>query len=138
MFKTHTLHPGSQPWPKLALAALLVSMLLTIPFGASMAQTTYNPVRYWTFNGSNSVSDSMGIYNLNFTAFNSPYTIESNGSVGKFLTLNDASGLVDGGALSLTNAVTIEFLIKPGAKFNTSKIMQRGDDAFSIRMEQSQ
>lgn len=116
----------------------MVSMLFISTVITLKAQTTYNPIRYWTFNGANAATDSMGINNLNFTTYNSPYTIENNGQVSKYLTLNSSSSLVDGGPLNLNNALTIEFLFKPGYLFNSSKIMMRGDDAFSIRMDYAQ
>jgi len=137
MFKTNSLVPGKRSWFQLPLTALLGSLLMMVPIISVMGQTTYNPLRYWTFNGTNASTDSMGIGNLNFTTYNSAFTIENNGQVGKYLTLTDPSALIDGGPLPLNNALTIEFLLKPGYLFNSSKIVQRGDDAFSVRMEYS-
>src|SRR6187402_430646 len=117
MFNSNPPKSGRQSWSPLHMTVVLVSLLLTIPFVSTMAQSTYNPLRYWTFNGSNATTDSMGTYNLNFTTYNSPYTIENNGRVGKFLTLGSTTSLIDGGAVSLTNAMTLEFLIKPGYAF---------------------
>ncbi len=120
-----------KPGKIVALAVLMVaSFCITVT-----AQSTVTPARYWTFNGSNPATDSMGVFNLNFTTYNSPYTIGSSGQVNKFLTLASNSALIDGGPLTLNNALTVEMLIKPGYLFNSSKIMRRGDDAFSIRME---
>ncbi len=113
------------------LMLVLLILMAIINAGAQ----TVNPVRYWTFNGTSASTDSMGQNNLNFTSYGSQYTVGTNGQVGKFLTLDANSNLIDGGSLSLTNAVTVEFLLKPGYKFNTTNIMQRADGAFSIRIE---
>ncbi len=122
-------------WEFLVLTRLFLTTLVLVFITTTVHAQTINPVRYYTFNGVSAGTDSMGIGNLNFTTYGSGYTVGTGGQVGKFLTLTDASGLIDGGPLSLTNAVTIEFLLKPGYDFNVSKIIQRGDDAFSIRME---
>ncbi|MBA2745647.1 MAG: hypothetical protein H0U44_05425, partial [Flavisolibacter sp.] len=113
------------------LMMVLLILMAIINAGAQ----TVNPVRYWTFNGTNASTDSMGQNNLNFTSYGSQYTVGTNGQVGKFLTLDANSNLIDGGSLSLSNAVTVEFLLKPGYKFNSTNIMQRADGAFSIRIE---
>ncbi len=135
MIETKSLKPAGRSWRNLPLTASLVSLLMMIPFVTVMAQTTYNPLRYWNFNGSSAATDQMGNYNLNFTTYNSAYTVENSGQVGKYITLNGSSSLIDGGSVSLSNAVTIEMLLKPGYLFNQCKIIQRGDDAFSVRME---
>jgi hypothetical protein len=118
---------------KIQFALIVIFLLLIAAFG-SRAQTV-NPVKYYTFNGSNITTDSMGGPNLNFSAYGSQYTIEQNGRVGKFITLDNTTSLADGGALTLTNALSVEFLFKPGSKFNTCNFMQRGDNAFIIKME---
>src|SRR5688572_10550232 len=134
MIKKSSVLPTRKKWFRKPFTNCLAATLMACSAITASAQT-YNPIRYWTFNGTNAVTDSMGVANLNFTTYNSPYTIENNGQVGKFLTLGTTSSLVDGGPLPLTNAVTVEFLLKPGYLFNYSKIIARGDDAFSVRME---
>src|SRR5688572_19022190 len=113
----------------------LMLIMLILMAVMSVNSQTITPVRYWTFNGANATTDSTGNYNLNFTTYNSQYTINNNGQVGKFLTLDSNSGLVDGGTLNLSTAVTIEFLFKPGYKFNTTNMLSRGDGAVSVRFE---
>lgn len=115
------------------IALMLVLLLLMVVLNTH-AQTVA-PYKYWTFNGTNAATDSMGVSNLNFTSYNSQYTVGTGGRVGKFITLDANSNLIDGGNFSLTNAVTLEFLFKPGYKFNSTNIMQRGDGAVSIRVE---
>ncbi len=114
--------------------SILIAMLLML-IALNARSQTINPVKYWTFNGTNASTDSMGITNLNFTTYGSQYSVGTNGQVGKFLTLDANSSLVDGGTFNLNNAVTIEFLLKPGYDFNSSGLVQRGDGAFSIRIE---
>lgn len=113
---------------------LLALLLLLIAVYSSKAQTI-SPMRYWTFNGANAGTDSMGVSNLNFTAYSSQYSVGTNGQVGKYLTLDGNSSLIDGGPLSISNAITVEFLFKPGYLFNTTNLIKRGDGTFSIRME---
>lgn len=133
MIQTHKrghLHPGGL---RQAILTWLLVTAVSVPI--TVAQTVYTPVRYYTFNGSNAVTDSTGNYALNFNYYGSQYAVGTGGQVGKFLTLNSASTLVEGGALTLTNAVSVEFLLKPGYDFGISKIIHRGDGAFEIRME---
>ena len=113
---------------------MLVLLLLLIAMFSSKAQTI-SPLRYWTFNGTNAGTDSMGVSNLNFTTYNSQYTVGTNGQVGKYISLDSQSNLIDGGPLPLSNAVSVEFLFKPGSMFNTTNMIKRGDGAFAIRME---
>jgi hypothetical protein len=113
---------------------MLVLLLLLIAMFSTKAQTI-SPLRYWTFNGANAGTDSMGVSNLNFTTYNSQYTVGTNGQVGKFISLDAQSNLIDGGPLPLSNAVSVEFLFKPGYMFNTTNMIKRGDGAFAIRME---
>jgi len=114
--------------------ALLIVLLVLMAVMSAKSQTI-SPVKYWTFNGTSAGTDSMGVTNLNFTSYGSQYTVGTNGQVGKYLTLDGNSSLIDGGALNLTNAVTFEFLFKPGYKFNVTNIMQRADGAISIKIE---
>ena len=114
--------------------AVLALLLVLMAIFNARAQTI-NPIRYWTFNGSNATTDSMGYGNLNFTTYNSQYTVNSNGQVGKYISLNSATNLVTGGNINLNTGLTVEMLFKPGYEFNTTNLMQRGDGAFSIRFE---
>ena len=68
---------------------LLALLLLLIAMYSSNAQTI-SPMRYWTFNGANAGTDSLGVSNLNFTAYSSQYSVGTNGQVGKYLTLDGA------------------------------------------------
>jgi hypothetical protein len=112
---------------------LVLSLTLTLLLSAIYLQAqTINPIRYYTFNGANAGTDSMGVYNLNFAAYGSGYAVGTGGQVGKFLTLNQTSNLIEGGSVALTNAVTVEFLFKPGYDYNVSRIIRRSDDAFAI------
>lgn len=133
MIQTHKqghLRPGGK-W-QVALACLF-TILAWVP--VTVAQTVYTPVRYYTFNGTNAITDSTGNYALDFNYFTSPYAIGTGGQVGKYLKMLSNSNLVDGGTLPLTNEVTIEFLFKPGYDFATSHIIRRADGAFAILME---
>ena len=113
---------------------LLALLMLMIAIMSANAQTV-NPMKYWTFNGSNATTDSMGVSNLNFTTYNAQYTVGNNGPVGKYISLETNSSLIDGGPMSLTNSFTIEFLFKPGYNFNTTNLLKRADGSLSIRME---
>lgn len=121
---------------------LIIQFTLLIGLGAVMnpidsnAQSTISPAKYWTFNGTNTLADSMGGSSLNFSYYNCQYTVENNGMVGKFVTLGANGNLVEGGTLTLpNNALSIEFLFRPGYQFNTTNLMQRADGAFGIGME---
>ncbi len=115
---------------------LLVALMVLMAILNAGAQTV-SPMKYWTFNGTNAATDSMGVTNLNFTTYNSQYTVGTNGQVGKYITLASNSSLIDGGPMPLTNSFTIEFLFKPGYNFNTTNMMQRADGSITIRMEYS-
>jgi len=114
--------------------ALIATFLLLIAAFGSKAQTI-NPIKYFTFNGSNALADSMGGASMNFATYGGTYSIQQSGRVGNYLTLDNNSGLGNGGAVNLTNALSIEFLLKPGANFRSTVIMQRDDYAFAVRME---
>ncbi|HEX5002504.1 MAG TPA: fibronectin type III domain-containing protein [Bacteroidia bacterium] len=117
----------------IASTAILILMILAAM--TSMAQTTITPLRYWTFNGSSVGADSVGGSSMNLAAYGGTYTVGGNGQVGKYITLNSQSNLCDGGPLPLSNGFSIEFLLKPGYNFNTTNFIQRGDNAFSIKIE---
>ncbi len=114
---------------------LTILSLLMIISNFSFSQTTYVPKRYWTFNTSNATTDSTGNGSLNLTGYGGQYTIENNGRVGKNLNLDLNSNLISGGNITLNQGLTIEFLIKPGKDFETSKLFQRQDGAFYIAIE---
>jgi hypothetical protein len=123
---------GMLPFVKTLMLLIPFSMLIT---GVTVGQSVIKPMRYYTFNGSNPLADSTGNFNLNTTTYNSQYSIGTGGQVGKFLTLNNNTNLIDGGSLPLSNAISIEFLLKPGYDFNSTKLLQRGDGAFGVRIE---
>lgn len=127
---------------EMSVKLLMLHFYLLIGFGMTMiplesnAQSTITPAKYWTFNGANALADSMGGGNLDFAYFNCQYTIGNNGQVGNYVTIGNNGSLVNGGALNLSsNAVSIEFLFKPGYRFNTTQLMRRADGAFGISME---
>lgn len=120
----------------LVLHLILFSAIGTIMTPLGSRAQTIQPVKYWTFNGTNALADSMGGSSLNFSYYNCQYTLENNGMVGKFVTLGANGNLVEGGTLNLpNNALSVEFLFRPGYQFNTTNLMQRADGAFGIGME---
>ncbi|HMT28072.1 MAG TPA: hypothetical protein PKD91_02210 [Bacteroidia bacterium] len=131
---TKEITKGNEP-PSVVIQFSLLAVLLMMMAILSASAQTINPMKYWTFNGTNATADSMGVSNLNFTTYSSQYTVGTNGQVGKYVTLDNNSSLIDGGSMNLTNSFTIEFLFKPGYKFNTTNLIKRADGSLSIRME---
>lgn len=136
-YQYSNLHAGVSLLVALGKNCIRFMLLISIVSAAkdSFAQSVVTPERYWTFNGNDATLDSAGASNLNFTTYNSNYTVGNNGLVGKHINLDGQSNLIDGGALNLTDRFTIEFLFKPGYTFNTANIITRGDGAFNIRIE---
>ncbi len=104
------------------------AFFLLIIFNGIVFSQTYTPRSYWTFNTPVPTKDSMNTANLDFSTYGCNYVI-NNGLVGKCLTLDNNPSLITAGAINLDSAFTIEFLIKPGYKFNTSSLFGRLDNA---------
>ncbi len=99
---------------------------------------TWTPNNYWTFDGSNSLSDSMSRSNLNPSYFGSTYTVSAaQGGIGtgKFMTFNGSEKLiVASNPLALDTGFTIELLVRFGQNSHeTMEIFGRRDAAISIR-----
>lgn len=92
---------------------------------------TILPLDYFRFeDSSNPGLASIGQGSLNFSYYGSPATPSSGGQVGGYV--NFKGGLVQGPAsipasTGATNAIAVEFLMKPGAEFN----QKRGDRVFA-------
>ncbi len=97
----------------------------------------YLPYNYWTFDGPNSLADSMNRSDLDPSYYNSQYSIANSSSsgVGKCLDLNDLSTkIVASNPLPLDSGFTAEFLFKPSADANeTVTFFSRRDGAVSLR-----
>ncbi len=113
---------------------LLMFMLFAMKHAYAQPQT--KPVYYWTCEGSNPLKDSMNNSNLNPTTFKCIYTVTppSTGSVGNSLSLDSAGRtIVCTNNFIMNSVVSIEFLFKPGADFNTTTFIHRRDNAFSVK-----
>lgn len=114
---------------------VFVFALLTASFNSN-AQN-YMPRSYWTFDYPGiPLKDSMNLFNIDPNYYQSGYTINTNTTtgVGKYMTLNSASGYIKGGQVPTDSAFTIEFLFRPGYLFNTTKFFYRMDGSFTARM----
>jgi hypothetical protein len=136
MIKTHNSPPRGRTSGLGKLTVAVMAMLLAFHFQSLQAQT-YAPLRYWTFENSNSMKDSMNNFNMDPNYYGSPYAINNNApgvGVGKYLTLNGSSGLIKLGELQIDSAFTFEFLFRPGYQFNMSTFFRRIDGAIETRM----
>lgn len=118
------------------LSGLIVTCILSFS-GFSHAQT-WTPRHYWTFNGTNPLTDSTGVAALNPSYFQSAYTISNaqpNTGVGKYLTLNKSSRAITSNVpFSPDSGFTFELLFRPGANINeVVQLVTRRDGAISIR-----
>jgi hypothetical protein len=117
---------------------LVVAGLIVANMFMANAQT-YLPYNYYTFDGLTPLDDNMLHNVLNFSFFQSPYTISTGNAagnaVGKCLILDNATKqIVASQPLSLDSGVTIEFLWKPSANINeTVQLFGRRDGALQIR-----
>ena len=105
----------------------------------SAKSQNWSPNNYWTFDGSNALTDSMGNSDLNPSYYQSPYAISpasSTTGVGKFLTLNSASKLIVASSpLAADSGLTIEFLFRAGANINSPvQFFSRRDGAINLRL----
>lgn len=114
----------------------LITLCLILFTLLANSQTTITPIRYWTFNGSNPTTDSTSNGTLNLTAYGGQYTVQ-NGPIGKSITLTETGNLISGGSFSLNTGIVIEFLFKPGPRFNTKQtnFITDGNGSYSIGFE---
>ncbi len=119
------------------ISKLFLSALLIIAAEMVLGQT-YNPKYYWHFDSSNPLQDAMGNFNIDPNYYQGAYSIlnnSNNNGVGKYLELNSTSShLIKAGSMQSSSAFTIEFLFKPGYKFNQCIFFQRLDGSLSARM----
>jgi Secretion system C-terminal sorting domain len=100
---------------------------------------TFQPHNYYTFDGATGLEDNMLNNALNFSMFQSPYSISaanaSGNAVGKCLVLSSASRqFLASQPLPLDSGITIEFLFKPSANINeTVQLFGRRDGAVQVR-----
>src|SRR5262245_20200350 len=136
MFKKFSLKENGNLFSVTKAFTLLSTICLMI-ISPTHAQN-YLPRSYWTFdNASNPLKDSMNLFNLDPNYYSSLYTINSNPAnvgVGKYITYDISTGYVKGGQIPTDSAFTIEFLFRPGYKFNTAKLFYRMDGAFTGRI----
>jgi hypothetical protein len=100
---------------------LFLILLLLISFNNLNAQTIITPVRYWTFNTSSPTADSTNNGILNLSAYGGQFTVQS-GPVGKSITLTETGNYItSSGTFVINNGITVEFLFKPGPKFNNQQ-----------------
>ena len=93
------------------------------------------PNKYWTFNGTNPLADSIQNDNLDFAYYGSLFQLKNNGAVGNYITLDSTTNIAGGGNLAINNGITVEFLFKPGFRFNTTTFISRRDGAFSVQFD---
>ena len=92
-------------------------LCLGLSFNNLKAQTA--PSLYYTFDATNPLSPTIGTGNLTVAG---SYTTPSGGQVGKSLLLtHNVTGTVIGGSVTATNAITIQFIMKHGYKFDFSR-----------------
>jgi hypothetical protein len=118
------------------LFIFLVCFSLSTTIKKSFAQLN-TPKLYYTFDGTNPLSDSVGNGNLNPNYYSSYYTIGlnlANKGVGKYLSTYANSTIIKGGDFTPTDALTIEFLLRPGIQFDNQNILWSQNGCFSIRM----
>jgi Secretion system C-terminal sorting domain len=126
-----------QELKRLPLQIFALLVLLTGSYTAK-SQNWY-PNNYWTFDGSNALTDSMGNSDLNPSYYQSTYAISpasSTTGVGKYLTLtNTAKLIVASSPLPADSGVTVEFLFRAGANINSPvQFFSRRDGAINLRL----
>ncbi|MBL0339537.1 MAG: hypothetical protein IPP71_00625 [Bacteroidetes bacterium] len=117
----------------LAVAEAVFILIAPAPVTAQ----TYAPTRYWTFERSNPMLDSMNNFNMDPNYYQSPYTINTNAAnvgVGKYMTLNNSSSMIKLGQFLIDTTITVEFLFRPGYLFNMTSFFKRIDGAFEAQM----
>jgi len=97
---------------------MILSSLLCLVLSLNLTAQTA-PSLYYTFDASNPLSPTLGTGNLTVAG---TYSTPSGGQVGKSLLLtHNVTGNVSGGSVSATNAITIQFIMKHGYKFDFSR-----------------
>lgn len=123
---------------KLGLSVIKLSFLGVLflqPF--LIKAQSYAPNIYYTFDGANPLTDSVGNGTLNANYYSSYYTIGNNSAgvgTGKFLTLYSNSTIIKGAEFTPDSAMTIEFLLRPGYQFDNENILWSQNGCFNIRM----
>ena len=110
---------------------LLMAILLIFTITQSEAQQ-FVPERYYKFENPNVGHDDMGNGDMDFQRWNSGYTVNSNGPVNKYLSMDQTGALISAGMFEPQQYMTVEFLIRPGLDFIGKNIMHRRDGAFEI------
>lgn len=83
----------------------------------SFAQTA--PTLYYTFDASNPLAPTIGTGNLSIAG---THAINSGGMVGKYLsTTYSGTNAITGGSVTATGAVTIQFMLRHGYRFDYSR-----------------
>ncbi len=114
---------------------MLLTLLSTSVSWNAFGQSVILPQRYYTFNGSNFGADSMGGPSINFAYYQSQYAVDNTSGVGKAMEFTNSTTTMDCGTLPLTNAVTVEFLFKPGYNFQLTNLIRRNDGAFTVMFD---
>ncbi|MBT8195134.1 MAG: hypothetical protein KJO64_01805, partial [Bacteroidia bacterium] len=116
--------------------SIVFTLLFALILGVQqLSAQTISPDRYWTFNGSNPIADSAQNYNIDFAYYQSAFHLNSGGAVGNYITLDSTTQNAGGGNLSLNSGVTVEFLFRPGYRFNNTTFISRRDGAFTIQFD---
>ena len=124
--------PGMLSFVKVLMLLILFSTSVS---WKSVGQSVVLPQRYYTFNGSNFGADSMGGQSINFAYYQSQYAVDNTSGVGKAMEFTTSTNTMDCGTLPLTNAVTVEFLFKPGYNFQLTNLIRRNDGAFTVMFD---
>lgn len=92
---------------------------LFILLGVLICSNLYSqtaPSIYWQFNNPNPLTPTVGGVgnNINFTG---PYTINTGGPVGQYLTEPINGNFTQAGSIAASSAISIQFLMRPGRDF---------------------
>ncbi len=117
----------------------IFALLILLSGSYSAKSQNWFPSNYWTFDGTNSLADSMGGSDLNPAYFQSTYAISpasATTGVGKYLTLtNTAKLIVASNPLAADSGLTVEFLFRAGSNLNPIvQFFSRRDGAISLRL----
>ena len=113
---------------------LLLAIILILSTEHSDAQQ-YLPERYFKFENANAGHDDMGNGDMDFNRWNSGYTINNNGPVDNYLTMDQTGALISAGMFDPKQYLTVEFLIRPGHDFIGKNIIHRRGGAFEVGFE---